>query len=64
MVLSFPGVFLPHFLIKFSMHDSNLNSRSVSMSELEICLFTGVSNPNFNTMDLVKILQKNKILHI
>jgi hypothetical protein len=61
MVLFFPRVFSAHFLIKFSMHDSNLNSRSVSMSKLEICLFTAVLNPNFNTMDLVNFLQKNKI---
>jgi hypothetical protein len=27
-------------------------------------LLTGVLTPNFNTMDLVKILEKNKKLHI
>jgi hypothetical protein len=30
------------------------------MSELELFLLTGVLTPNFNTMDLVKILEKNK----
>jgi hypothetical protein len=28
------------------------------MSELELVLLTGVLTPNFNTMDLVKILEK------
>jgi hypothetical protein len=34
------------------------------MSELELILLTGVLTPNFNTMDLIKILEKNKKLHI
>jgi hypothetical protein len=34
------------------------------MSELEFVLLTGVLIPNFNTMDLVKILEKNKKLYI
>jgi hypothetical protein len=34
------------------------------MSELELFFLTGVFTPNFNTMDLVKILEKNKKLHI
>jgi hypothetical protein len=34
------------------------------MSELELFLLMGVLTPNFNTMDLVKILQKNQKLHI
>jgi hypothetical protein len=34
------------------------------MSELELFLLTGVLTPNFNSMDLVKILEKNKKLHI
>jgi hypothetical protein len=34
------------------------------MSELELFLLTGVLTPNFNTMDLVKILEKkSKTLH-
>jgi hypothetical protein len=34
------------------------------MSELELSLLTGVLTPNFNTMDLVKILERNQKLHI
>jgi hypothetical protein len=34
------------------------------MSELELFLLTGVLTPNFNTMDLVKILEKNQKVHI
>jgi hypothetical protein len=34
------------------------------MSELELFLLMGVLTPNFNTMDLVKILEKNQKLHI
>jgi hypothetical protein len=30
------------------------------MSELELFLLIGVLTPNFNTMDLVKILKRNK----
>jgi hypothetical protein len=47
-----------------SIHASNFNSRFVSMSELELFLLMGVLTPNFNTMDLVKILGKNQKLHI
>jgi hypothetical protein len=32
------------------------------MSELELFLLTGILPPNFNTMDLVKILEKNQKL--
>jgi hypothetical protein len=60
----FFGYFAPHFQIKLSIYDSNLNSRFVSMSELELFLLTGVLTPNFNTMDLVKILEKNQKLDI
>jgi hypothetical protein len=60
----FLGSFAPHFQIKLSIHASNFNSRFVSMSELELFLLMGVLIPNFNTMDLVKILEKNKNLHI
>jgi hypothetical protein len=56
--------FVPHFHIKLSIHASNFKSRFVSMSELELFLLTGVLTPNFNTMDLVKILEKNQKLHI
>jgi hypothetical protein len=34
------------------------------MSELELFFLTGVLTPNFNTVDLVKILEKNQKLHI
>jgi hypothetical protein len=60
----FFGTFAPDFQIKLNIHASNFNSRFVSMSELELFLLTGVLTPNFNTMDLVKILEKNKKLHI
>jgi hypothetical protein len=60
----FFGSFALHFQIKLSIHTSNFNSRFVSMSELELFLLTGVLTPNFNTMDLIKILEKNKKLHI
>jgi hypothetical protein len=60
----FLGSFAPHFQIKLSTHGSNFNSIFVSMSELELFLLTGVLTPNFNTMDLVKILEKNQKLHI
>jgi hypothetical protein len=60
----FFGSFAPHFQIKLSIHGSNLNSKFVSMSELELFLLMRVLTPNFNTMDLVKILEQNKKLHI
>jgi hypothetical protein len=60
----FLGSFAPHFQIKLSIHASNFNSRFVSISELELFLLMGVFTPNFNTMDLVKILEKKKKLHI
>jgi hypothetical protein len=34
------------------------------MSELELFLLTRVLTPNFNTMDLIKILEKNKKINI
>jgi hypothetical protein len=34
------------------------------MSEVELFLLMGVLTPNFNNMDLVKILGKNQELHI
>jgi hypothetical protein len=60
----FFGSFAHHFQIELSIHGSNCNSRFVSMSELELFLLTGVLTANFNTMDLVKILEKNQKLHI
>jgi hypothetical protein len=50
--------------VEFGSHASNLNSIFVSMNELKFFLLTGVLTPNFNTMDLVKFLGKNKKLHI
>jgi hypothetical protein len=44
----FFGSFAPHFQIKLSTHGSNLNSKFLIMSELE--LLTGVLTQNFNTM--------------
>jgi hypothetical protein len=60
----FFGSFAPHFQIKLSIHASNCNSRFVSMSELELFLLTGDLTANFNTVDFVKILEKNQKLHI
>jgi hypothetical protein len=60
----FFGSFAPHFQIKLSIHASNFKSKFVSMNELELFLLTRVLTPNFNTMDLVKILEKNQKLHI
>jgi hypothetical protein len=60
----FFGSFAHHFQIELSIHGSNCNSIFVCMSELELFLLTGVLTQNFNTMDLVKILEKNKKLHI
>jgi hypothetical protein len=54
----FLGSFAPHFQIKLSILASNFNSIFVSMSELELFLLMGVLTPNFNTMDLIKILEK------
>jgi hypothetical protein len=56
----FWGAFAPHFQIKLSTHGSNPNSIFVIMSELKFFLLTRVLNQNFNTMDLVKFLEKNK----
>jgi hypothetical protein len=60
----FFGSFSPHFQIKLSIHSSNFNSKFVTMSELELFLLKGVLAPNFNTMDLIKILEKKQKLHI
>jgi hypothetical protein len=60
----FFGSFAPHFQIKLSIHASNLNSKFVSMTKLELFLLMGVLTQNFDTMDLVKILEKNQKLHI
>jgi hypothetical protein len=56
----FSGSFAHHFQIKLSIHGSNCSSKFVSMSKLELFLLTGVLTPNFNTVDLVKFLEKNQ----
>jgi hypothetical protein len=60
----FWGSFAHHFQIKLSTHGSNLNSIFVIISELKFILLTRVLIQNFNTMDLVKILEKSQKLHI
>jgi hypothetical protein len=60
----FFGSFAPHFQIKSSTHGSNLNSRFVIMTELELFFLMGVLTQNFNIVDLVKFLEKNQKLHI
>jgi hypothetical protein len=60
----FFGSFVPHFQIKLSTFGANLNFVFLIMSELELFLLTGVLTQNFNTVDLVKFLEKNKKLHI
>jgi hypothetical protein len=60
----FFGSFEYHFQIKLSTYGSNLNSMFVIMSKLKFFLLPGVLIQNFNTMDLVKFLEKNQKLHI
>jgi hypothetical protein len=64
MVFSFFGSFANQFQIKLGTHGSNLDSIFVIMSELEFFLLMGVLTQNFNSMDLVKFLEKNQKLHI
>jgi hypothetical protein len=60
----FFGPFAPHFQIKLSTHGLNINSIFVIMSELELFFLTKVLTQNFNTMDLVKFVEKNQKLYI
>jgi hypothetical protein len=60
----FFGCLAPNVPLTVGIHGSNGNSRFVSMSELELFLLMGVLTPNFNTVDLVKILENNQKLHI
>jgi hypothetical protein len=60
----FFGSFSFHFQINLSTHGSNLNLIFIIMSELKFFLLTRVLTQNFNTMDLVKYLEKNQKLHI
>jgi 1-acyl-sn-glycerol-3-phosphate acyltransferase len=64
MVFSFFGSFAYHFQLKLSTHGSNLNSIFVIMSELEFFLLMRVLTQNFNTVYLVKFLDKKQKLHI
>jgi hypothetical protein len=64
MVFFFLGSFVPHFQIKLSTHGSNFNSIFVIMGELKLIMLMGVLIQNFNIMNLVKFLEKNKKLHI
>jgi hypothetical protein len=56
--------FAHHLQIKLSTHGSNLNSIFLIMSELKFLLLTRVLTQNFNTVDLIKFLEKNQKLHI
>jgi hypothetical protein len=60
----FSGSFAPHFQIKLNTHGSNLNSIFVIIIELKFFLLMGDLVLNFNTMDLVKFLEKIQKLHI
>jgi hypothetical protein len=60
----FFGSLAPHFKIKFSIPGSNFKSIFVIMNELKFILLTMVLTQNFNTMDLVKFLEKNQRLYI
>jgi hypothetical protein len=59
------------FLIPCDLGDYNIQTSKffflgcfLVCSELELFLLMGVLTPNFNTMDLIKILEKNQKLHI
>jgi hypothetical protein len=60
----FFGSFAPHFEIKLSIYGSNLNSIFMIKSELKFFLLTRVLIQNFNTVDLLKFLEKNQKLQI
>jgi hypothetical protein len=60
----FLGLLHLNFQIKLSTHGSNLNSIFVIMSELKFFLLTWILTLNFNTMHLVKFLEKIKTLHL
>jgi hypothetical protein len=56
----FFGSFVPHFQIKFTIRGSNLNSKFVIMTELELFLLMGVLTETSTLMDLIKFLKKIK----
>jgi hypothetical protein len=60
----FFGSFAHPFQIKLNIQSSNLNSRFISMSELEVFLLTGVLTLNVTTMDFEKFQEKNQKLQI
>jgi hypothetical protein len=60
----FFGTFATHFQIKLSTHGSNLKSMFVIMSEIKFFLLTRVLIQNFNTVYLVKFLEKHQKLQI
>jgi hypothetical protein len=60
----FFGSFATHFQIKLSKHGSNLNSIFVIMSEPKFFMLKRVLTQTFNTVDLVKFLEKNQKLQI
>jgi hypothetical protein len=66
MVFSFFWVFCISLLnqVEYGIHGSNLNFIVVIMNEVELLLLTRVLTQNFNTVDLVKFLEKNQKLHI
>jgi hypothetical protein len=57
----FFGSFASLSQIKLGTHSSNLNSKYVI---IKFFLLAGVLTQNFNTMDLVRFLEKNQKLHI
>ena len=60
----FLGLLAHYFQIKLSKHGSNLNSIFLIMNEVKLFFLTRVLTQNFNTVDFVKFLVKNNILHI
>ena len=59
----FLGSFAHHFQSKLNTYGLNLNSIFVIMSEQKFFLLK-ILTQNFNSVDLVKFLEKNKKLHI
>jgi hypothetical protein len=57
---SFFESFAHHLKTKLSTHGSNLNSIFVIMSGLNFFLLIGNLTQNFNIVDLIKFLEKNK----
>jgi hypothetical protein len=64
MLFSFFWVFCNSLPNQVGTHDSSFNSIFAIMSELKFFFLMGVLTQNFNTMDLVKFLEKNQKIHI